>query len=1535
MALALVLASGPGRAQSGLMDESQAFSLNSTQVARSLAESARDHLAAGRTREALADIQTMLEEHQGEVLGPERPIVAGDPSLEDVHRGTGEDARELLLSLDLEAREVYRERYEQRAAGALAEALERGDAGALAEVAQRWPITHSALRAWWALGDLELERGRAADGLEAWARALAIGTAHSVSLEEPSDWELLVEELGQVEGVPLAATALRAAEARAPLALEQLGRVKTRAESEAWVNALAGTVGDAATSELASPGRSADGWRAAFNLPKDHPFERRSGHPIFSVKSGDTLYLSTTLELFAIAAYTGDLLWRSYEPAGWSELSGSQRSKLFDAIENDSLISPAHGQGVVVAALQVPQTFEREINYGEMNIIKPLPNRRLFAFDAETGEPLWNTAPPPDWDGESGGFAIRTRAAGSPVIRGGRVLVPCVRLRGRIEFSIACFDLFDGSLLWSTAILTGQRERNMFGRSQQEFAAPPVVVAGSRVITQTQLGSIACLDLFTGDTLWESTYPKIPLKAARNFSQPTRARYWRNAPPVIVDGTVVCTPEDGEYLFGLDLATGSMRWQQSHSLLNDLYSSRRGLNLLVGADENTVYLGGAQVTAIEFPSGISQHNSQPHGHPGRRWSFPATGSLSTSPRYAARPVLSAGSVWIPDMGKLYRIDKVTGKLEEETAFEYGNLLVVDGATFSTTAREVTGRFDWKKLLTRARARHEASPEDMHLALEFALLLENRGAAEVDSGDGRSARSHLEEARSVVEAFGGKDPVEAPPPVTGRLHSILRTEAQALRFLGETRLARERLARARTLAPHGEALRDTLLEELELLAPYAFTQAGHEERQAAWVETVTLLLEDCGELLMNVALPQGLGPALRDDDPPRWIDASDDSSFAYTVPVGLWARLARAKHFAATGDSRREFADLFELLAEFGHFRAGDDSVSEWVSNRIGEKVSSGEREGFELYERRAEELLTRATQEHHLRLLESVTDMFPHTRAAEKASDVRLEMTLELGDVGGSAAIVLGSLGNSWTPRASTPRELARLARLAQLFGDAGNNELAAGLLAELAEHHPRTPLPAPFEGSTLTDLLRAREQPATELPAPASASSSFAHGAGLIDPMVFDGEFDWIGEVHPAGDEDHMLVFAGSSLLLGITDAGGQTHVAWRHVLGAGEGQERWRYRFSPPNTLTRSQYFTTTPGRAHIATESRVLTLDRASGEELWSWSIPGAHPEYLSASGGVLIAVVEPPGRAREHYVTALDAELGVELWRLIVDTRALLERPIVGEGRVVFMPDISDEDGQVWDLYTGHALATFRAPNIGKMSGEASWIEDGKLIMPRFLERRRPENNHITAIDLDSTRQAWRCDFGRVNDGMQLTKVLRYQGDSYLVLRPLEGDRLGHSIVQLDTTSGSLAAEPLAELGDSDVLIGLQPKLRTELAAPFLFLNKGPDNRGAVVLRAIHLPYGRRWDTRMRVLEEDLYNPNMPQPALSSTTIAFSWLEQRAGVMNRSPEGKLAFHDRATGAFRGLRDLPRDLSPVELVPLGDALVLCGRDRMEIWR
>jgi outer membrane protein assembly factor BamB len=181
-------------------------------------------------------------------------------------------------------------------------------------------------------------------------------------------------------------------------------------------------------------------------------------------------------------------------------------------------------------------------------------------------------------------------------------------MQGRIDYQVACYELQTGAELWTTPVISGQRERNMFGRSRFEFAATPLVVVGERVIAQTELGTVAALDLFTGRILWQSLYNQIDLPKTTSYQLRARSQTWRPTPPVVVGELVLSTPSDSAELVAFRLEDGRVPWiaasERSLSRL-DRETDRLSFNLLVGADQDTIYLTGSKLSALQKPGGLN------------------------------------------------------------------------------------------------------------------------------------------------------------------------------------------------------------------------------------------------------------------------------------------------------------------------------------------------------------------------------------------------------------------------------------------------------------------------------------------------------------------------------------------------------------------------------------------------------------------------------------------------------------------------------------------------------------------------------------------------------------------------------------------------------------------------------------------------------------------------------------------------------------------------------------------------------------------
>jgi len=1554
-------------------------------AAKSRMERAEEHAAARRYGEALTELQTVLEEYRGDLLAAEKPAAAGraPSSAQAVFPGASRRARERLLRLPPEARALYRQRYERDATAAYERARDRGDRGTLAEVARRWPLTEAAQRAWWTLGDLEMERGEADKARAAWRRALAaLLEDPGLELSTAPDWRKAEERLGSAPSSasdPLRAGARR----RAELALASLETEAGPAASAPVADALHPL---APRPAQAAPSAQLESWPEPRTLPR-HPF-LSAGEALFPVRIGDALLVSTTLRLIALHAWSGAVLWDSGEPEGWGDIvTDRERAPYFEGVDDRAaIVAPAAGGRVALAALQIPLTFVGSYHYSSnVAVTTIIPDRRLFAFDLESGRRLWSHQPPPGWDGESGGFADRMSVAGPPIVCGSRVLAPFYRLQGRIDYHVGCFDLETGALLWSTALISGQRELNMFGRAEHEFCAPPLVVSGDRVVALTQLGTVAALDLFTGELLWETPYDQIPLprNAIGGFKAPLRRSVWRNAPPVVVDGVVVATPYDSLEMSGIDLDTGTVLWSVGHPTIQELCGGA-SVDLLVGARGNLVFLSGSGLAALASPRSLRQ---APPAAP--RWVDADEEYLE---KVTWRPVLAGDRILVPLKEHRVEVDAETGVAIASTAWDPsgtgGNLTVGPGEVCSVSNTHAAGWFDWNLLTEKARADVKAHPDDASRALALGRLLADRAASEWQRGQTDPARAHLAEAESALEGSLASLKEGERSPAAAEMHRVLRTQARLKAGLADRAGALAALKRARGLAPDAGALRDTLLEEIALLR----ASAGRDPRQnPAYRDALAAIEHASPDLpILCEGAPPDAGELSREPDTglplllPVVGSLARKDSAPFEVPAGLWVLFERATGAASAGDSAAEFLELHAVLERFPDVELAQGSAAQIASDRIGRLLREGRRDGYDAFEARAQKLFDEAVASGDEAKLGLVGRLYPHSRAAESADDRRLARAMEAGDPATVASIVQsilpraspGAAGAGWHMADASEREIRTLLRLSAAMSRAGNRELSTGLLRSLASIRGDVRSDLDGDGGRTLAELAAGSAPRRARPAP-SALGHFRELHREVRPI--SSEWEVVGRLPPedasadeGGEGDRGLE---GYAVLRATERG---YALVNALVGPPDSEPEFAFpdvRIPTPSATLGSsntpwsRRTALAPGRILVATVSGVSAID-TQGTMAWAWRPEGSTPASVSLACGSGVAVVCADLATGRRFLQALDAHSGVELWRVPILDPGLASVPVLSGSRVALLPARGRRRCLSLDLFTGRDPVSFQLESpAGASAPDDAWTEGDLLVVPWFLQAREPSTNQILAYDLRNGGRAWRLALGDDRaapmtpapvvpggpaagadrdggpDARELVAVLQCSDRTWLLLRPplSANDRTGSaSIAELSPRIGALSPLPNVRIALTDRVLGLVGAGRVRIPATQLFLLASREGSNDARIRAIDLAAGAElWAQPLKHAFPDMYQipapyTPMPLPALSDDTVAvvYSLLPNS----NISSSTFLVCLDKQSG--RDLVYLP--LSPalgkcdsIRLHPLGSGLLVRGLGGLEVLR
>jgi outer membrane protein assembly factor BamB/tetratricopeptide (TPR) repeat protein len=1535
--------------------EARSFSIPNTQYAKSLYERAQAHLAARRWSEALADLQQLLEEHRGDVLPGRNVDSAGHKSQQPLHPGAAEAARRRLLELPAEARKLYADRYGGAAEEALGRARRSLDRAALVEVARRWPITPAASRAWLSLGDLELELGNLEAARGAWSRAGELGVADiAAAARTRLAWA----------GSTATTRAPQGAEAGAASANDPSWTPTSSADFR-----LPGP-GEARGNP---PGPDCHSWPVPVRIEEDGPFSSgRSGETfnLFPVVWGDAVLVSNTMRLWAIDAFSGEVRWKSDEAPGWSAVrsgelttgksrrSGSQVINLayfFEGIDRESLlVAPAAAAGIAVAALQIPIThvgntmFQRQIK-----ITTVIPDRRLFAFDIASGRLLWSHLPPPGWDGEAGTFSERMRVAGPPVISGTRVLVPAYRMQGRIDYHVACYDLFSGECLWSTAVIGGQRPLNMFGRPEKEFAAPPLRVEGDQVLALTQLGAVASLDLYTGEIQWETLYDQIALPTADGIQAGERPRVWKNAPPVVSGKLVVATPVDCLDVLGLDLDTGALLWTYASRELSET-RMRYGVNLaLIGASEDTLYFAGSKLQALQAVGGLQTGKTPMRLTRSKSVLGNDYGASSPLPR----PVLAERHVLVPGAEGRIALDRFdlgredpqfSGPWSEERRGN-GNAVLSRGALYVLSNQTLTAFFDWQTVEERLSREVQKAPADAQLAARYGGFLKERAEAELALARPRNALSYCVRARAVLEPL-----LEGSPAIAERLHQVLRLEARVLLDDADSDLALQRLTAAKAIAPDRASLRDTLLEMIAL----------QETRdRPKWFALLDELDGECGELLLPsrtaAEAVDGIGRAGSDSNPLASDAVSDASpaagSRASSTTIGLWVLFQKTREHARTGAIELEFADLHQILERFGNVALpvlDQEEPQETASLRIARRLEQGHAAAYGPYELRASALLARALAEDDRPMLQRIPELYPQSAAARQAREARLKAAFADRDIATVAEVVLAELSPQWTPAASTPRETQLALVLARTLQESGNLSFGADLLAALAREQPDLASEIPEDrGRTLADLARSIPKSATAEWLP--ETSTFAPPSASLDPLR--GNALLLGsllapssgrrppsEAGPGGTgrepatpadstkgepapPERLLVFVSTDKLFAISSADPAHQLWWMPLDGRTSTKPSgWR-----DTALVASE-------RVVLAEDREVRGINALSGELSWVQRFEEEILYVEGASGVCVLSLSSLDGRPTR--LVGLELATGVPLWSQPL-TPDFWPAPVCGEGRFVLLPKPSSgRRGVVRQLATGTGGLTLEFDlGVAAEDRRGAWIENDLLVLPRFSRSGLPTSDAVVAYDLVTGRRAWRV---AADDQRELDSIVRC-GDAYLILNGSSSTEHAQSgiVLQLDTRLGAVRQVQGVQLFAGDLPIGVSPNTVTELQAPYLFLRSPAPGGRETLVRAIHLPFGQRWVHRLPLAEQDILSQLMPLPALSETTVAIVYTEESRTRPGRTENlTQLVLLDKSSGLPRGSQVLETALGPAQTISLhmlGNALLIGGRDQLSIFQ
>jgi outer membrane protein assembly factor BamB/TolA-binding protein len=350
------------------------------------------------------------------------------------------------------------------------------------------------------------------------------------------------------------------------------GRNETASHAETRGPDLSGAV------DVAWQVRFADTVEAGMTPPEKIQWEQ---HPLSSAVPsvaihGTTLYANYLGYIFAVDLKSGKMLWRS---EAFHHLEVPARQDFTRGLD------PA--RYAIVASEEYLWTLVRDLK--DPNFQAPFT---LVCRRADTGETIWKSPDLADY--------AQLDFVGQPLLADGKLFVAAKPFQGPQrqgppqEFLLA-IQPHDGKLLWKTEIGTfrGGVQFYFFSYRRDTAPQPRLLQRGGAVYIDTHVGVLGRLDAESGALEWGYGYKTDPYQSSYNFwfwyYEPEEAKPQASAPQKSGDAFLVKGAES-DRLYAMDPSRMKVLWERPITK-----TSR-----LLGVDERRLYLGGAELSAVDL-----------------------------------------------------------------------------------------------------------------------------------------------------------------------------------------------------------------------------------------------------------------------------------------------------------------------------------------------------------------------------------------------------------------------------------------------------------------------------------------------------------------------------------------------------------------------------------------------------------------------------------------------------------------------------------------------------------------------------------------------------------------------------------------------------------------------------------------------------------------------------------------------------------------------------------------------------------------------
>ena len=479
----------------------------------------------------------------------------------------------------------------------------------------------------------------------------------------------------------------------------------------------------------------------------------------------DVVLLRTTKSLLAVDFATGKRIWETGIDRSWTAHSLTTSTASAAATRNarratdlasqmwqDSTYGTLSSDGELVFSVEDLDSATSPIRVTGLNVAIPAttaasgPYNRLAAHDISTGRIAWHLGGPADK------YQLReaeTFFLGPPLPLMGRLYV-LAEIQNEIRLMV--LDAKTGETLWNQHL--AMAEMNVLqDRTRRLVGASPSYADGI-LVCPTSAGAVVAVDLATRSLLWGYCYRRdygADMNMHRAIwggnrvhrSTPMPKDTWIDGTAAIVDGRVLISPPESQWLHCLNLLDGKLLWKYKRS--GDLYVACTHGDKVTGSDK-VILVGRNKVRAVSTtetaePTETVETLERTLGgmnakieetavpSPKPAWNG-RTISLPDGSTPAGRGIRSGDRYFLPlSNAEVVTIDLQAGKIVERVKSQTGSTPSVPGNLICHRGKIISQSYDGvEKYRQLGSAREEAArllaanPDDAEgLALQGEIL----------------------------------------------------------------------------------------------------------------------------------------------------------------------------------------------------------------------------------------------------------------------------------------------------------------------------------------------------------------------------------------------------------------------------------------------------------------------------------------------------------------------------------------------------------------------------------------------------------------------------------------------------------------------------------------------------------------------------------------------------------------------------------------------------------------------------------------------